>query len=347
VEDNIPYIVLLGNSGAGKTALAHSLSGSGFEPSEATHGARSWSFKSSDGNTAVGDNQLIDPPGGTGQISEHIEGIKIAVALVVVDATQEGAVQSFKDWCEFLKKRQQDSPFKKLLVCSREDRGASLFAELKRWSEIYAFDGAYATSSKTSEGIQELRGAVLDALPKSDDKPKSEAELLIRSLAEKLCEIIARNPKELANIRWMDLEDIIATAIRALGFIVQLTSLSKDGGKDVVATCIIKDRRRTYYVEVKHWKENKPGSKHISRFLEVNIRDKTDGGLFLSSAGFTKEAYARLSDITKQRIRLGGEDKIVSLCRTFVRIKEGVWHSNRPLPDVLFEETVGASPEDP
>jgi hypothetical protein len=102
---------------------------------------------------------------------------------------------------------------------------------------------------------------------------------------------------------------------------------------------------RTFYVEIKHWQHNRPNMELVQDFIQVNATDETDGGLLLSSSGFTKEVHERIGEISRQKIRLGEEDKIVSLCKRYVKSKQGVWESETPLPELLFADTLTAKAE--
>ena len=129
--------------------------------------------------------------------------------------------------------------------------------------------------------------------------------------------------------------------LEELGFKIELTPPSKDGGKDIVAKCKVKNQKRVYFIEVKHWRRgSRPGPTHVSDFLEVNLLNETDGGLFLSSSGYSSPVYRRLSELSKQNIKLGDTTKIVSLCQNFVSKQEGLWIPEHPLPQLLFSETI-------
>jgi hypothetical protein len=55
----------------------------------------------------------------------------------------------------------------------------------------------------------------------------------------------------------------------------------------VIATVRLGVERRVYYIEIRHWRSGKsPGPQHVGDFVEINLRDHTHGGLFLSSSGF-------------------------------------------------------------
>jgi GTPase SAR1 family protein len=338
-------IVLLGDSGVGKTALAKRLSGNYFDPGEEE--TRGLTVAPMGPNREI---SIIDFPGNVSEsdVRESFARESPSILLVVVDTFHNDG----RDLNKYIERWLNMIPHpsgegikrKRFLVASRGDIVTQNRGNVEDLARRYGFDGTFLTSAKTSEGIQELRKGVLDAV-KEDDEAEGElatVALVVRKLAERLCELVAKSPRALEEVEWRDLERLIATALEEIGFSVELTRSSKDQGKDVVATCVIENATKVFYVEIKHWRSGKrPGLDHISDFVEVNAGDGTDGGLFLSSSGYATPVYSRLGEISRQRVRLGQSEKIVLLCQQYVRKKRGVWSPTRPLPDTLFEETLG------
>jgi hypothetical protein len=80
----------------------------------------------------------------------------------------------------------------------------------------------------------------------------------------------------------------------------------------------------------------------VSYFVEVNVRDNTDGGLFFSTSGYAPSVYAQIAEIKRRQIELAGETKIVNLCQQFVQERRRtIWIPNDVLPRVLFDEPIG------
>jgi restriction endonuclease Mrr len=160
-------------------------------------------------------------------------------------------------------------------------------------------------------------------------------------LSIKLCELIARDPKALRHINWRQLEEVVATALEGLGFHVELTAPSKDGGRDVIANCIIKGKWSTHYIELKHWRSGKMvGQRQVFDFIEVNVKDRTDGGLFISTSGYSESVWSHLSELAQYRVQLGNKETLVTLCQRFSRLRNGVWHAVGELPQILYERTI-------
>jgi restriction endonuclease Mrr len=188
-----------------------------------------------------------------------------------------------------------------------------------------------------------LRELQKELSEKGDDSGEvgDSVAIIVRTMTESLCTAIAKDPRSMRQIEWRDMERVIAAALEKIGFTVKLTAPAKDGGKDVIASCFVENREKIFYVEIKHWVGGgRPGLGHVSNFIEVNAVDKADGGLFLSSSGYTESVYNQVTEISRQRVRLGQGEKIVSLCRHFVQRENGVWYPDRPLPELLFEHTL-------
>jgi hypothetical protein len=184
--------------------------------------------------------------------------------------------------------------------------------------------------------LEKEKGADID-----HDDTRRRIVLAVNDLCAKLCEIIAANDDALRYVEWRQLEQVIGTSLEGLGFEVQVTPPSKDGGKDIIATCRIRQRLTSYYIEIKHWRSGKRvNAPQIFSFITVNVKEGADGGLFLSSSGYSGEVHSQLSEIGRYNVRLGGRLKIVSLCQHFVRRRRGLWTPTRSLPEILFEGTL-------
>jgi len=168
----------------------------------------------------------------------------------------------------------------------------------------------------------------------------TEVRIVMQNLSRKLAEMIAKNPAALNEIEWRDLERIIAEVFSALGFDAILTPGSKDGGKDVILECEISNEKRSYIVEIKHWRSGaRVGHGAVDDFLHVITRENRNGGLFLSTYGYCDNAFEYLAQIERQKLRFGSEDKVVGLCHSYIKAKAGIWSPPQIMEDILFEGT--------
>ena len=167
-----------------------------------------------------------------------------------------------------------------------------------------------------------------------------EVQTIFQTVTQGLAKLVAQNPKILDQLEWRQVESLLAEVLSGIGFRTELTPSSKDGGKDIVLECVVSGRRHTYIVEVKHWRSGKKvGATQINDFLRVVVRERRNAGLFLSTYGFSSTAFEALAHIERQRLRLGTQEKIVSLCRTYVTSIAGIAIPAELLPCTFLDET--------
>lgn len=170
------------------------------------------------------------------------------------------------------------------------------------------------------------------------DSPEPVLQL-VRRLSDGLSQLVAEDPSALDAIEWRDLERMLANVFDGLGFDVELTPVSKDGGKDIVLKYWHDGRRREYIVEVKHWRSGKRVTKkYLTDFVQVVARERRDGGLFLATYGYSENAIEVITELTRDEIYIGEKPQIVSLCRSYMRRNNGLWAPTEPLYEILQSE---------
>lgn len=167
-----------------------------------------------------------------------------------------------------------------------------------------------------------------------------EVNQILRVVSRRFAQLIAEDARNLDKLEWRNLEMLLAEVFEGLGFSVELTPGSKDQGKDIILECYISGNKHTYIVEVKHWRAgNRVGQSALKDFLNVIVREGRRGGLFLSTSGYCDNAFEMLTEIEREKLRVGGEEKVVSLCKTYVKADSGIWSPPELLTEVLFEGT--------
>ena len=178
-------VVLLGDSGVGKSGLGLVLSNQPFLFTESTHARRIWTFDKQEvtldeGRKENRETLLWDLAGQSEyQLIHQLHLNEVAVALVVFDARSEtDPFAGIYHWDRALRQAQsiQGSsalPLKKILVQARADRGGVGVSQerIQALIDECGFDGYFATSAKEGLHIKDLREAVCnainwDALPK-------------------------------------------------------------------------------------------------------------------------------------------------------------------------------------
>ncbi len=172
-------VVLVGDTGVGKSGLSLVLNNLPFEATDSTPGRRVWTLGSLEVNTDTISPQtretlLWDLAGQPGyRVIHQLHLNEVAVALVVFDARSEtDPLAGVRHWERALRlayQRQGSSgiPMKKFLVSARNDRGGVSIGEdrMQMILKEHGFNGYFKTSAKEGWEINELRTAIERAIP--------------------------------------------------------------------------------------------------------------------------------------------------------------------------------------
>ncbi len=194
-------VVLLGDTGVGKSGLGLVLSGQEFQLTESTHGRHVWMFEEKEVQiekwlTETRETLLWDMAGQPGyRLVHQLHLDEVAVALLVFDARNETEpLAGVRHWDRALRqalKRQGDSaiPLKKFLVVARTDRGGISISKerLERLKREMAFDGYFETSAKEGWQVKELISAICEAID-WDVLPKVTSTKLFHTIKEFILE---------------------------------------------------------------------------------------------------------------------------------------------------------------
>jgi len=171
-------VVLVGDSGVGKSGLGLVLSKQGFAPTESTHGRYVWPFDSREVELSNGGKEnreilLWDLAGQPGyRLIHQLHLNEVAVALVVFDAHSEtDPLAGVHHWDRALRiaQRTQGSsapPMQKFLVAARVDRGGAAVSRARVDALLHelGFAGYFETSAKEGTGTPELAEAIQAAI---------------------------------------------------------------------------------------------------------------------------------------------------------------------------------------
>ena len=178
-------VVLVGESGVGKSALSLVLTNQKFVPTESTHGRHIWTFETQELHLC-GDRKelreilLWDLAGQPGyRLIHQLHLNELAVALIVFDARSEtdpfAGVYYWNRALRQAQKLQGDSaiPLKIFLVVARADRGGIGVSQARIDALVneLGFDGYFETSAKEGWQIPQLKEAIHQAID-WDNLPK-------------------------------------------------------------------------------------------------------------------------------------------------------------------------------
>jgi WD40 repeat protein len=171
-------VVLVGDSGVGKSALGLVLSGQSFRATDSTHGRYVWTFDDQEVDLGNGRKEtreilLWDLAGQPGyRLIHQLHLNEVAVALILFDARSEtDPFAGVRYWDRALRQAwrlQGDSapPMKKFLISARADRGriSASKERIEFFMHELGFDGYYETSAKEGWGIEILAMAIREAV---------------------------------------------------------------------------------------------------------------------------------------------------------------------------------------
>ena len=195
-------VVLVGDSGVGKTGLSLVLSRRPFQPTESTAGRQVWTLDTSE-DALPGERRrtretlLWDLAGQPGyRVIHQLHLSEVAVALVVFDARSEtDPLAGVVHWERALRvahQRQGDEavPLVKILVSARADRGGVPISKerLDALIKELNFDGYYATSAKEGWEIDDLRAAIERGIP-WDELPTVTSSALFATIKSFLLDV--------------------------------------------------------------------------------------------------------------------------------------------------------------
>jgi GTPase SAR1 family protein len=172
-------VLLLGDSGVGKSGLAMVLAGEEFEPTESTHGRRIWRLQTqtsdpaadeqepSDGNREVMLWDLAGQPGYRIVHQLHLDGA--AVALILFDAKSETTpLAGVRHWARAVRHAYPaaDGGLPTFLVAARADRGGINVSDQRIQQLMTDFGLAAYVKTSAKEGTQTdlLRSGLLAAI---------------------------------------------------------------------------------------------------------------------------------------------------------------------------------------
>jgi WD40 repeat protein/GTPase SAR1 family protein/DNA-directed RNA polymerase subunit RPC12/RpoP len=191
-------VLLVGDSGVGKSGLALRLTEDRFEPTISTDAVWATQMK-----LPHNDDHIVSPPGLWDAIEREIwlwdfAGQadyrlvhqlfmdETALAVLVFNPQAENPFEGLGQWDRDLQ-RAARRPFKKLLVAGRCDRGGLMVSRegIERFRAERGFNDYLETSAQTGAGCNELREAIIRNIP-WDEIPWTASPHIFRLLKEEI-----------------------------------------------------------------------------------------------------------------------------------------------------------------
>jgi uncharacterized CHY-type Zn-finger protein len=187
-------VVLVGESGVGKTGLAIRLAEDRWEVTESTHGMQQWQLNLPQAETSDPNIDrevwLWDFAGQPDyRLIHQLFMDETALALVVMDPQRTDPFESLGHWEKALKAAVKTDPVK-LLVAARCDRGGITVSRGK--VDQYCGDKNYTTfldtAAKTGDGCQRLKAAIAANIP-WERLPWTASSLMFKTLKDAIVQI--------------------------------------------------------------------------------------------------------------------------------------------------------------
>ncbi len=156
---------------------------------------------------------------------------------------------------------------------------------------------SYLSYEETEEEREETKQVnekvVTEILQQNAEKNLKEDSpiIVVSPVNEKVLKYLAENPQELYHLQDRDFEKIMAEIYRKLGYKVELTQETRDGGKDIIIRKPEVLGDFVYYVECKRYSASRHIGVGIIRNLVGTVNtDRVNGGILATTSFFTKEA---------------------------------------------------------
>lgn len=178
------------------------------------------------------------------------------------------------------------------------DEGMAICREV-RWDDWGVSRSALSLATRNSLGstltffeVPERAGQEVLLLHQGKPVPATEGEA-VEETPDPLDELemlaVERTKDLVSDLGWDDMQLLIAGILRAMGYKTQVSPQGPDRGKDIVASPDgFGFENPRIVVEVKH-RSQTMSSSDVRSFL--GGRHKDDRGLYVSTGGFTKDAY--------------------------------------------------------
>ncbi len=180
-----------------------------------------------------------------------------------------------KDWAFVLLGKDSDDEYRALKV------EASFDTKSKAESHLFTTIKLISVSGESKELLYKSCKDIIQV-----DTPK-----IITSFESEIKQYLNRNPQEIYKLTSRKFEELIASILEDLGFDIELTQATRDGGKDIIASIKTGLTNILAYIECKHFNpQNKVGVSIIREVLGVHQIMKPSKSIIITSSSFTKDA---------------------------------------------------------
>jgi restriction endonuclease Mrr len=133
------------------------------------------------------------------------------------------------------------------------------------------------------------------------DEETIKQSIIIKDIDEEIKKYFNRYPEKLYDLSPRKFEELVASIFKDLGFDVELTKATRDGGRDIIARIRTKVSDYLTYVECKKYStENKVGVGIIREVIGVHHIRKPAKSIIVTTSFFSKDAIREASAFENQ-----------------------------------------------
>ncbi|MDQ0067867.1 restriction endonuclease [Chryseobacterium lathyri] len=126
----------------------------------------------------------------------------------------------------------------------------------------------------------------------------------IKIINQSIIDSVRNNPFNIYNLNPREFEEFVAELLTKKGYNVDLTKMTRDGGKDLIIAESKDIGNFLYYVECKKYSQNNPvGIKLVRELAGTITADRVTAGIFVTSSYFSQDAV-NFSEKFKNQISL-------------------------------------------
>jgi hypothetical protein len=200
----------------------------------------------------------------------------------------------------------------------RDQLDALLMTSKSGDGDVYVrgFDlGAYDLFRYSFLWLVQHLGRTRDLVLRRDWPLESFASKICTELAEASSVVteeylayLAKHPDEMIAVHPRKFEAIVAAVLREIGYDVEVTPSSWDGGKDIIALARSGERPLVTLVECKRYGSKRSvGIRHVRELFGVVTHEKADRGLLVTSSSYTKSAVQMVASHSTLALVSGSE----------------------------------------
>ena len=131
--------------------------------------------------------------------------------------------------------------------------------------------------------------------------PSNEIITGLHIINESIIERVYKEPDLVYGMKPREFEEFVAEIYEKLGYRVELTKATRDGGKDIILYADGPTGHNMFYVECKKYdKENPVGVRLVRNLYGVVEADKATAGILVTSSSFTKDAREFAKDVYRR-----------------------------------------------